>query len=282
LAAECDAFAAIAIGLVRAGERGAGLTAALNQAGAHQEREAETAARIRSALAYPLLLATVGSASVALITLFVVPRFAALLGDLGQSLPPATRVLIAVSHFVRHYGILLGALVVGLAVGVTRVIIEHRSAWHAWLLRLPLIGPIRHALATARATRTLGALLGTGTSALTALDIARDAVGDAAIARRLLEAKSRVAEGSGLARAFEDTRALTPTALQLAAIGDQAGRLPTMLAKAAEMEEQEAERRLKTLVSFIEPALILVFAGLVAFVAAALLQAVYSLRPGGA
>lgn len=107
-------------------------------------------------------------------------------------------------------------------------------------------------------------------------------MGDAAVALRLLDAKARVAEGSGLASAFEATRALTPAALQLAAIGDQAGRLPGLLAKAAEMEEREAERRLKTLVSFVEPALILVFAGLVAFVAAALLQAVYSLRPGGA
>jgi len=74
---------------------------------------------------------------------------------------------------------------------------------------------------------------------------------------------------------------LTPTAQQLLMIGETAGRLPTLLAKAAELEEQEAERSLKALVALLEPALILAFAGLVAFVAAALLQAVYSLRPGG-
>ena len=73
---------------------------------------------------------------------------------------------------------------------------------------------------------------------------------------------------------------MTPGALQLARIGEGSGRLAPLLAKAAELEEREAERRLKTLVTFVEPALILMFAALVAFVAAALLQAVYSLRPG--
>jgi type II secretory pathway component PulF len=77
------------------------------------------------------------------------------------------------------------------------------------------------------------------------------------------------------------THAITESALQLVSIGEGSGRLPALLAKAAELEEREAERRLRTLVTLLEPALILAFAGLVAFVAAALLQAVYSLRPSG-
>ncbi len=272
-------FSAVSVGLVRAGERGVGLGAALSQAGAQLEREAETEARVRSALTYPTLLAVVGTGAITLIVLFVIPRFAALLADAGQTLPTATRLLLALSAGVRSYGLVLGAAGVALAVALARAISERRPAWHAWLLRVPVVGPLRLALASARAARTLGALLGSGTPALVALEIAREAAGDAAVATRIAAARSRVAEGQGLTAALEATGALTSSALQLASIGEGSGRLPALLAKAAELDDHEAERRLKTLVSLLEPGMILLFGALVAFVAAALLQAVYALRP---
>lgn len=278
LAAE-GRFSPVTIGLVRAGERGVGLTAALGQAAAQLEREAETESRVKSALTYPALLAVVGSGAIALIVLFVIPRFATILGDLGQALPTATRLLLSLSDGARGYGLVFVGAGVGLAIIAARAINEHRVAWHGWLLRLPVVGELRLAIASARASRTLGALLGSGTPALAALEIAREAAGDAAVATRIAAARSRVAEGQGLTAALEATGALTPSALQLAAIGEGSGRLPTLLAKAAELDDAEAERRLKTLVALLEPGLILVFAGLVAFVAAALLQAVYALRP---
>jgi type II secretory pathway component PulF len=278
LAAE-GCFSPVTVGLVRAGERGVGLGAALGQAAAQLEREAETEARVRTALTYPALLLVVGSGAIALIVLFVIPRFAALLGDLGQALPAATRLLLALSDGAREYGLVLGAGGVGVAVIAARAINEHRPAWHGWLLQVPVVGALRLALASARASRTLGALLGSGTPALAALGIAREAAGDAAVAARMAAARSRVAEGQGLTAALEATGALTSSALQLAAIGEGSGRLPILLAKAAELDDDEAERRLKTLVALLEPGLILLFAGLVAFVAAALLQAVYALRP---
>ncbi len=276
---EGGVFPPVTIGLVRAGERGAGLGAALGQAAAQLERDAETRERLRAALAYPLLLAVVGTLSVGLIVLFVVPRFAALLGDLGQALPPATRLLITLSDAARGYGWLAGPAVVAGGVVGAQLIRDRRAAWHAWLLGLPVLGSIRHSLATARVCRTLSALLGTGTPALAALTIAREAAGDHAVAERIDRARDRVAEGASLSAALEAGRVVTPLAIQLAAIGEGSGKLPALLAKAAELEERDAERRLKTLVGFLEPALIVAFAGLVAFVAAALLQAVYAVRP---
>lgn len=281
LAAEGGLFSGVTIGLVRAGERGIGIWAGLDQAAAQLEREAEASSRIRGALAYPALLACVGTISVAVIVGFVVPRFAALLGDLGQSLPPATRLLIAVSTFVQRFGLVLGGSLIAAITLSAHYARERRVAWHGWLLQVPLIGTIRHAIASARATRTLGALLGVGTPALAALAIAGDAAGDSAVASRLADARRRVAEGAPLSMALSGTGALTETALQLLAVGEGSGRLPGLLAKAADLDDRDAERRLTALVTFLEPALILMFAALVAFVAAALLQAVYSLRPGG-
>jgi general secretion pathway protein F len=281
LAAEEGTFSGVSIGLIRAGERGVGLAGALSQVTGQLEREAETAARIRGALAYPALLAAVGTLSVMVIVVFVVPRFVALLADLGQDLPLATRVLISVSAALRHFGLIfIGAGIVAGAV-LGPLVRDRRESWHRWLLTLPVVGRIRLGLATARVCRTLGALLGSGTPALPALTIATDAAGDAAVAARLARARDRVSEGAAISTALGSTAAITEGAQQLVAIGEGSGRLPALLAKAAQLEERDAEQRLKTLVTLLEPGLILAFAGLVAFVAAALLQAVYSLRPGG-
>ena len=190
-------------------------------------------------------------------------------------------MLISVSAALHHFGLVfIGA---GIAAGavMARLVRDRREAWHRWLLTLPVVGRIRLGLATARVCRTLGALLGSGTPALPALTIATDAAGDAAVAVRLARARDRVSEGAAISTALGSTAAITEGAQQLVAIGEGSGRLPALLAKAAQLEERDAERRLKTLVTLLEPALILAFAGLVAFVAAALLQAVYSLRPGG-
>jgi len=278
--AEAGLFGATTLGLVRAGERGVGLAPALTQAADDLDRRAETAARIGSALAYPMILAAVGTVSVAFIVLVIVPRFVGLLSDTGAALPPATRLLVAGSDVLRQHALLGAAGLVGVAALAAHALLRHRAVWHRWALETPLLGPLRHGLATARVARTLAALLRVGTPALTALEVARTAAGDEAVATRLARARERVAEGAGLSAALTATEALTPAALQLVAIGDAAGRLPDLLDRAALLEDTAAERRIRTLVALLEPALILAFAAVVAFVAAALLQAMYSLRPG--
>ncbi|HWH04761.1 MAG TPA: type II secretion system F family protein [Gemmatimonadales bacterium] len=279
LGCEPHAFSGVTLGLIRAGEHGVGLGPALQQAATQLEREAESAARVRSALAYPLLLAVAGSISTAVIVLFVVPRFAAILGDLGETLPRATRLLIGLSSLVRHYGLLLVAVLGGGVAVASTEIMRRQEAVHRALLKVPVIGELRLELASARVSRTLSALLDIGTPALHALAIAEDAAGDAEVAARVRRARDRVAEGAGLGTALTATKALTPATLQLLAVGEQSGRVGAVLLKAADLEESRAERTVRVLVGLLEPALIIAFAGMVAFVAAALLQAVYSVRP---
>ena len=267
-------------GLVRAGEGGVGLGAGLMQASRQLEREADSASRIRAALAYPAVLAIAGSASVALIVLYVIPRFGTLLGDVGQSLPPATRLLLNFTAALREYGLFAMAIIVVGALIVSRRIRSQRAEWHEFLLRLPLIGGLRQSLTTARVGRTLGALLATGAPALQALRVSAEAAGDAAVARRLHRAADAVAGGASLSAALASAGAISAAALQLANIGEGSGQLPMLLEQAAEQEQVRAERQVKALLALIEPALIVTFAALVAFVAAALLQAVYAVRPG--
>ena len=215
----------------------------------------------------------------ALIALVVVPRFASLLGDLGQELPVATRVLVVWSDLLRRYGVVGLPVFVGAGAVAAHLARVHRATWHRSVLDWPLLGPVRHAFASARAARALGSLLATGGPALAALTTATEAAGDEGVRARLVAARERIAEGEGLAAALSATRALTPTAIQLLAIGEGSGRVSELLARAADLDEAEAERRVRAVVTLLEPALILAFAAVVAFVAAALLQAVYAVRP---
>jgi general secretion pathway protein F len=277
---EGSLFSPVTLGLVFAGERGLGLDRALAHAADHAEREVEIRSRIRAALAYPLLLCVVGAVSIALIVGIVVPRFGVMLTETATALPLATRLLLGLSDVARTYGVLLAVLTVAvLALGVV-LVRAHPTVWHRWLLDAPVVGPLRHALATGRVCRTLAVLQGAGLSVLQGLEAARSAAADAAVAARLDTSRTQVAEGATLSRALATTRAVTPLAVQLLRIGEGSGRTAALLERAADLEESLAERRLKTLVNLLEPGLILVFAAIVAFVAAALLQAVYGLRPG--
>jgi general secretion pathway protein F len=246
------------------------------------EQEADLAGRIRQALAYPLVLLVAGVGSLCVITTVVVPRFAVILADLGQALPPATRLLLATAALARAYGlVLLFAVVVGVVFFLHWIATPAgRLAFHRLLLRLPVVGAVRHGFASARVGRALGALLATGVPILTALEAAREASGDFEVAERLVRVGRRVGEGEGLTASLRSEAAITPTALQVLSVGDASGRLGPMALRAGDLAAAEAEGRLHLLVSLLEPGMVVLFGALVAFTAAALLQAVYSLRPG--
>ncbi|MEO8139369.1 MAG: type II secretion system F family protein [Gemmatimonadota bacterium] len=273
----------VTLSLIEAGERGGRLDAALEQAARQLEQEAELLARVRQALAYPLILLVAGSVSVLVIVTVVLPRFARLLTEVGQVLPPATRLLLALSELLGRFGGfgLVGFLMAVGAFSAWRSTVQGRATVHRALQRLPLIGPLRHGFASARFSRALGGMLTAGVPILSALDSAHGAAADVAIGERLLRARRRIAEGEPVARSFAAEHALTDTTLQLIAVGESSGRLGDMTLRAADLAEREAESRLRGVVLLLEPALVLLFGGLVAFIAAALLQAVYSLRPIG-
>lgn len=273
---------AYAHGIIGAGESSGALEAALREAGRLLEQAAQQRAAIRGALAYPALLLVAGAASVALLVGIVLPRFADLLADVGQTLPASARLLLGLSSIVSHWWWLGTAVVLCLIVYGTRwyyATPDARQRLHEVLLRLPLIGPLRLALAGGRLGSSLGAMLGAGLPLAHALTHAATAAGDAAIDARVRSARAAVVRGVRLSVALRDEGALRPNAIQLVHAGEASGELAEMLRTAGTIENEWATARLKALTALLEPGLILAFGGAIAFVAAALLQAVYSIRP---
>ena len=274
-------FPPLVVGIVAAGEAGPGLRSAVRRAAELTEAAAAMRASVRAALAYPLVLAITTAVAVCFMVGVVLPRFAAVLADFHQTLPWSTRRLFQVATIARQASVPALALMAGVAIGVHTwtATARGRRQWHALLLRVPLIGDARFAVASARAAFTLASLLEAGVTIRRSLVFAGQASGDAEVEARLLLARDRIARGEPAAPAFAATSALTPLIVRLAAAGEESGRFAGMLLHAASLEQARCDRMLRAAVRLLEPALVLGFAAIVAMVAVALLQAVYSVRP---
>jgi len=271
---------AVVVGLIQAGEAGAGLAPAVRSAADLAHSAAATRRAIRSALAYPIVLACAGLTSLGLLVGVVLPRFAQVLSESGQAIPPVTALVLGTAGLARAGVVPVVAL---LAIGllVWRAWANTDSGlrqWHGLLLRLPLIGSVRRSAAVSRAAATISALLDAGVPVAPALLHSARAAGDAELGARLCRVREAVLVGQGVARSLEDENAMTPTAVRLVRAGEETGRLAEMLAQTARIEEAAAQRAVRAAVRLLEPTLIITFGAIVALVAAGLLQAVYGVR----
>jgi general secretion pathway protein F len=271
------------IGIIQAGEAGSGLARAMRRAAELTEDTVSARAALHAALAYPLILAVAGTTAVAVLVGIVIPRFAVILADVGQTLPPTTQAVLNMAGAFRVAGApAIVALVICTVVWRAAVSTPSgRRAWHRFLLRVPLLGELRRSASTSRMCSAMAALLESGVPVTAALPHAARASGDAAIAASLMAARENVLHGERLSRALAVRGAATSTVGRLVRAGEESGRLAPMLAHAARLEREQAVGRTKSIVRLLEPSLIVIFGGIVAFVAAALLQALYSIRPGG-
>lgn len=266
--------------LVRAGEESGTLDGALARLADHVERVRDLRAQLRSALLYPALMGIVAGVGVLVLLLFVVPRFTALLADVGGTLPWSTRTLVTLSAAVtRWWWLWVPAVALGAVASRQWLAVPaNRLRWHAWRLSWPVAGDLERRIAAARYTRALGVLLQSGVGITSAMRLARDVVTNEALVHQLDVAASDVSHGKGIGASLAS--ALPPLASQLIAAGEESGRLPELSLHAAETLDTDAQRQLKSLVAMVEPVLILLFGAVVGFIALALLQAVYSINAG--
>lgn len=280
LAARTDVFPRLAIGMVRAGERSGEMAEALERLAEQLEREEELRSRVLSALLYPAFVAGVGGVAVVVLVGYVLPRFVDVLAETGTSLPATTALLLGLSEFVAGWWWLLlaGTVAAGAAFTAWARSPGGRRRIAQSLLRVPLVGALRQHLVAARFGRSLSTLLRSGLPILPALEAASQSMTDPVASEDVETVRERVKAGEGLAGALRDARAFPPLFLRMAALGEESGRLTEMLERAATVAEDQLDRSLDTLVRFVEPAMIVLFGGVVAFVALSLLQAIYGIR----
>jgi len=275
-------FGALVPAMASAGEESGALDQAMARLADHLDEANDLRGQVRSALVYPAIMAGASAAGITVLLAFVVPRFAAMLQETGGTLPLSTRALVGMSRVVTGWWWLWLLLVVGAIVSARAWLGDgsNRRRFHAARLRWPVVGPIETSFSTARFTRALGMLLGSGMPVLSALRIARGTVSNLALGAALDRAAEDVSHGVRIATAL--TPVLPPLGAQLLAVGEETGRLSDLAGQVAETYDRELKRALRSAVALIEPALILFFAVLVGFVALAMLQAIYSINAGTA
>jgi general secretion pathway protein F len=264
--------------LVRAGEAAGAVAAGLLHLSECLERAEQTREHVRSALAYPVIVLAVCGISVAILFLFVIPRFRPLFEQAGASLPLATRGVLAVSDLLRCWWWLIlpagAALLIGLRVHLRNPAVRLR--WDRRLLGWPLIGSLAIKIDVARFARTLGTLLRGGVTLLPALAMTREAIANRAFSAALDEVVVSAGEGRGLAAPLAGTGYFPALALNLIRVGEETAKHEEMLFKLADIYDEEARRLIDRLLALIGPAITIALGALVAGVIGSILTAVLS------
>lgn len=272
-------FSRLYINMVRAGEAGGSLHDTLQRLSEYLERSAELKGRVINALIYPaILLAVVGGALLFLLG-YVVPQFALMYESLDVALPWFTQWVLAAGLVVRD-GWLAMIVVPALALLVIERKLRQpafRLAMDGWLLQRKGIGPLLAKLETARLARTLGTLLRNGVPLLAGLGIARNVLGNRALAADVDAASDDVKNGNGLSVSLARGKRFPRLALQMIQVGEESGALDTMLLKTADTFEQESARAIDRLLSAMVPVITLVLASVVGLVIVAVLVPLYDL-----
>jgi general secretion pathway protein F len=275
-------YGALVPAMAAAGEESGALDRAMAALADHLDEANDLRGQVRSALVYPAIMAGASATGITVLLAFVVPRFTAMLQETGGTLPLSTRILVGMSRVVTQWWWLWLLLALATIVAARAWLGDgaNRRRFHAARLRWPVVGAIETSFATARFTRALGMLLGSGMPVLGALRIARGTVSNLALGAALDRAAEDVSHGVRIASALAPV--LPPLGAQLLAVGEETGRVPDLARQVADTYDREVKRALRSAVALIEPALIVFFAVLVGFVALAMLQAIYSVNAGAA
>ena len=282
LAAHKKSFPPMYRGVVRAGERSGDLAGAFATLTEQMQSEDRLRARLVSASIYPILLAVGGLITSAILVLVVLPRFAELLTDAQAALPRSTAMLLGTASTLRSAWpvVLLGIGVIAAVVLVGRRSRRARDGWAKFLVHMPVVGNLRRYALGAHFARLTSVLLVGGAPLLLALDDVLDSIADPVARDEVERIRAGVHDGLALHRAIAQGFLFPPMLARLIAIGEESGRLAEFLRHAADICEERAERVLQRLVALIEPAMILAFGILIAFVALSLLQALYGIDAG--
>lgn len=266
-------------GMIGAAELTGQLDSVLDQLSHYIERDLEARRRIRSAMAYPLVIAAMSVVTVLVLTVFVLPRFKSFFASLNTKLPLPTRVLLGVTDFLGTWwwAIAVGAVVVGIAGWLVRRSEGGRARIDSALLKLPVLGETVKFAVVERFCRVMASMVQSGVPLPDAMVVAGNSANNAVYRRALGGAREAMIRGEGIARPIAATNLFPIAAVQMFRVGENTGSLDAQLGTAADFFEQELDYKIKKMTTLFEPAVIIMMGLLVGFVAIALVSAMYGI-----
>lgn len=272
-------FGPLYVSMVKAGETGGFLEEVLHRLAGFIEKDEDLKSRIRSALAYPALLMTIGFLAITFLMVFFIPRFSEIFDKMGGNLPLPTQIVMSISYFFKDYWFAFLAALLALIAGLKRF--AETKQGRGWidmaLLRVPLFGEIIRKNAVSRFTRTLGTLLRSGVPILGALQIAKEAMVNVVLMSDIDEAAAGVKQGRTLAELLRQSNTFPRMVIDMIAVGEEGGNLDEVLINVADTYDVQVDRAVRTFVSLFEPVLLLFMAFVVGFIVISMLLPVFTL-----
>lgn len=262
-------FNKLYVSMIRAGETAGILDDILNRLALLAEHDAETRARVKTAVRYPLIVVVTISAAFVFLVTFVIPKFAVMFERFKTELPFPTRVLIWINTVVQNYWFLI-LLAVGLSVWAVAAYLNTtpgRWQWDRLKLRLPVFGVLFRKVALSRFARVFSAMQKSGLSMMLTLEVTAETVGNVVIARTVQDMRDSLRDGKGLRAPMETSGLFPPLVIQMIAVGEEVGSIDVMLEKVSDYYDRDVEYTLRNLSTMIEPILLFFVGGMVLFLA---------------
>jgi len=273
-------FSPLYVNMVKVGELGGVLDKTLQRIVDMRTKDDELLGKIRGALAYPCVMATVMLGSVIVMLTFVIPKFSGVFSQMGTNLPFTTKVVIYSSDFLKSWWWLIGILIVILSATGYQLLRkdEYRVEFDRLKLSMPVIGKIMQAICIARFSLSMGALLSSGVSMMKALEATIPITGNLFIERALTQISREVREGGALSDAMRKRDTVFPVLMTgMVGTGEEAGTLEEMLTNVGEYFRKESEEKINTLTTLFEPVMIVVMGGIVGFIISAILLPIFNM-----
>ena len=265
LAKHPKAFSELYVNMVAAGEAGGILDTILMRLATFMEKNDALVRKVKGAMIYPGVISAVAGIAISVLLIFVIPVFEKMFASVGLPLPLPTRVVIAMSTFLRGFG---GVVTVAAIVGGVYLLKNYyktsggKLAIDKLMLKAPVLGDVLRKSAVSRFTRTLGTLIGSGVSILDGLEITAKTAGNRVISDAIMESRTSIAGGETIAAPLQKSAVFPPMVISMIAVGEQTGGLDEMLSKIADFYDEEVDAAVSGLLSLMEPVMI-VFLGVV-------------------
>lgn len=272
-------FDTLYVAMVRAGEASGKLDEILSKLVTYIEKSSKIRSQIRSAMFYPAIVFLVATAVVSALLIFVVPTFAKQYSDSGQDLPTLTDLVVRLSNFLIHSWHILFLVMFSVLYLMKKYIntTQGREKFDRLILYVPGIGELIRKISVGRFCNTMATMLTSGINLLEALNICAASSGNTTVERFILNVRSKIEQGSKISDPLSDGDLFPPMVVSMVAVGEATGALDQMLHKVSEFYEEEVDLAVKTLLSLIEPFMIIFIGGIVGVIVIAMYLPVFDM-----
>jgi general secretion pathway protein F len=231
-------------------------------------------------MVYPIALILMSIGIIAFMLASVVPRIVSIFDNTSGELPALTRIMISSSDFLRNQWLLIIIVIAAVGYGIWYLLKQEgpRRQYHHFLLRMPIAGRLTRGINTARFTRTLSILAGSGVPILESLKISAAVIENVPMREAVLDASLRVREGASISQSLATSKLFPPMMIHLIASGEAGGKLEEMLTRTADYQEREVDGLIATLLGILQPLLIVIMGAIVMTIVLAVLMPIFEIN----